>query len=225
MKDMKKTILRLGLLAASAFAGLSAAVAGDSVKYIVYDENGKSTEMTATDCEQLTGDNKAKDLEHKKWYYVKGNVTYDGTLNLGSGTAHADVHIILCDGAKLTVKGSGGHAAISVRYGTLHDDYLYIYGQKHQTGPYAVWQVAGCVLSWIVLVWFGVRVLRPFLLTAALPVGFTAAWILTAALTDDSGLWAVGAVLVAGGTVAGNAALVWVLRAFARRNHAGSAAP
>ena len=134
MKDTKKTILRLGLLAASAFAGLSAAVAGDSVKYIVYDENGKSTEMTATDCEQLTGDNKAKDLEHKKWYYVKGNVTYDGTLNLGSGTAHADVHIILCDGAKLTVKGSGGHAAISVRYGTLHDDYLYIYGQKHQTG-------------------------------------------------------------------------------------------
>lgn len=94
-----------------------------------------------------------------------------------------------------------------------------------QTGPYAVWQVAGCVLSWIVLAWFGVRALRPFLLTAALPVGFTAAWILTAVLTDDSGLWAVGAVLVAGGTVAGNAALVWVLRAFARRKHAGSAAP
>ncbi|MER1996704.1 MAG: hypothetical protein ABTA24_09440 [Arthrobacter sp.] len=93
-----------------------------------------------------------------------------------------------------------------------------------QTGPYEAWQVAGCVLSWIVLAWLGVRVLRPFLLTAALPVGFTAAWILTAALHDDSGLWAVGAILVAGGTLAGNAALVWVLRALTQRKHPGSAA-
>lgn len=93
-----------------------------------------------------------------------------------------------------------------------------------QTGPYEAWQVAGCVLSWTALVWLGVRVLRPFLLITALPAGFTAAWILTAALHDDSGLWAVGAVLVAGGTLAGNAVLVWVLRALTRRKRASSAA-
>ena len=86
-----------------------------------------------------------------------------------------------------------------------------------QTGPYEAWQVAGCVVTWIGLGWLGMKVLRPLLLIPALPVGFTAAWILTAARSDDSGLWAVGAILVAGGTLAGNALLVWVLRSVARR--------
>ncbi len=85
------------------------------------------------------------------------------------------------------------------------------------SGPYEAWQVAGCAVTWIVLVWMGVKVLRPLLLVPALPVGFTAAWILTAAPSDDSGLWGVGAILVAAGTLAGNALLVWVLRSMNRR--------
>lgn len=99
-------------------------------------------------------------------------------------------------------------------------------GTATQSGPYEAWQVAGCAVTWMVLAWLGVKVLRPFLLITALPVGFTAAWILTAALTDDSGLWAVGAILVAGGTLAGNAVLVWVLGSVARRRgkRRGSAA-
>ena len=90
-------------------------------------------------------------------------------------------------------------------------------GTEPQSGPYEAWQVVGCVMTWIVLTWLGKKVLRPLLLIPALPVGFTAAWILTAALSDDSGLWAVGAILVAAGTLAGNALLVWVMRAIDRR--------
>lgn len=90
-------------------------------------------------------------------------------------------------------------------------------GTEQQSGPYEAWQVAGCAVTWIVLVWMGVKVLRPLLLIPALPVGFTAAWILTAAPSDDSGLWGVGAILVAGGTLAANALLVWVLLSIERR--------
>jgi hypothetical protein len=98
---------------------------------------------------------------------------------------------------------------------------------SESSGPYESWQVAGCAVTWMVLAWMGVKVLRPLLLIPALPVGFTAAWMLTAALGDDSGLWAVGAILVAGGTLAGNALLVWVLRFVNRHREmrARSAAP
>lgn len=53
------------------------------------------------------------------WYTVSGNITIDGNVTLG-----ADTHIILCDGATLTVNG--------VIDGT--DDYykLYIYAQNGQ---------------------------------------------------------------------------------------------
>lgn len=81
-----------------------------------------------------------------------------------------------------------------------------------ETGPYEVWQVAGCVLSWIVLAWIGVRMLRPLLVALVLPAAFTAAFALTGAGSDDSGLWVVGAVLVALGSFAGTAVLVLLLR-------------
>ncbi|MEB7448728.1 hypothetical protein [Arthrobacter koreensis] len=63
---------------------------------------------------------------------------------------------------------------------------------SESSGPYESWQVAGCAVTWMVLAWMGVKVLRPLLLIPALPVGFTAAWMLTAAsaMTPDCGPWA-----------------------------------
>ena len=58
------------------------------------------------------------------WYTVSGEVTITGTVTLG-----ADTHLILCDGAKLTINGC--------LYGS--DMYkLHIYGQANQTGQLVV---------------------------------------------------------------------------------------
>ena len=84
-------------------------------------------------------------------------------------------------------------------------------------GPYEWWQVCACVLSWAVLAWAGTEVLKPAAVILVMPAAFTASWILSAALTDDSGLWGIGAVLVAVGTLAGNALIVGFLRLLLRR--------
>ena len=58
------------------------------------------------------------------WYTVSGEVTITGTVTLG-----ADTHLILCDGAKLTING--------FLYGS--DMYkLHIYGQANQSGQLVV---------------------------------------------------------------------------------------
>ncbi|MFR9774777.1 hypothetical protein ACL02O_01815 [Micromonospora sp. MS34] len=71
-------------------------------------------------------------------------------------------------------------------------------------GPYAVWQVAGCVLTLGVVATAGGWWLGPRLVTPVMAVAFTAAWTVHAASIDDSGLWAVGAGLVLIGTAAGS---------------------
>jgi hypothetical protein len=73
------------------------------------------------------------------------------------------------------------------------------------TGPYEPLQVAGCVLTLLVIAVMGGLLLRPWLVVVAMTVTFTVAWSLSAAAQDDSGLWAVGAVLVAVGMAAGTA--------------------
>jgi hypothetical protein len=50
----------------------------------------------------------------------------------------------------------------------------------------------------------------------AVPLPFTAAWTLHAASTDDSGLWAVGAILVLLGTLVGGTVVTAVTRALVR---------
>jgi hypothetical protein len=71
------------------------------------------------------------------------------------------------------------------------------------TGPYTTGQVAGCVVTLLVLAVLGSLLLRPWLTTVAMTVPFTAAWSVQAADADDTGLWLVGAVLLIVGMVAG----------------------
>lgn len=75
------------------------------------------------------------------------------------------------------------------------------------SGPYQAWQVIGCVVCLIAL-GVGATVRLPaWLVVPIMPIAFTAAWSWTAASADDSGLWAVGAMLVFVGMLAGTGAV------------------
>lgn len=78
------------------------------------------------------------------------------------------------------------------------------------SGPYESWQVIGCVASWIALGWVANKFVAPVIVIFAMPAGFTGAFAVTAA-SDESGLWMVGATLIALGTLAGTALLVAAL--------------
>ncbi|MEH0821821.1 MULTISPECIES: hypothetical protein [Micromonospora] len=71
------------------------------------------------------------------------------------------------------------------------------------SGPYAVWQVAAAVLSLAALAAVGGWWLNIWLVAPVMTVAFTVPWAVHAASTDDTGLWAVGAALVAIGTTIG----------------------
>lgn len=73
-----------------------------------------------------------------------------------------------------------------------------------RSGPYAVWQVAGCVLTLAVVAAAGGWWLSPWLVAPVMAVAFTVPWAVQAASIDGSGLWAVGATLVLIGTAAGS---------------------
>ncbi|MCC3298425.1 hypothetical protein [Arthrobacter caoxuetaonis] len=91
------------------------------------------------------------------------------------------------------------------------------------SGPYEWWQICACIVSWAVIAWAGTELLEPAVVIFLMPAAFTASWILSSALTDDSGLWAIGAVLVAAGTLAANALFVGLLRLlFRKRNRSGA---
>ncbi|GAA4576464.1 hypothetical protein GCM10023176_47890 [Micromonospora coerulea] len=85
------------------------------------------------------------------------------------------------------------------------------------TGPYAAWQVAGCVLTLALLAAVGGWLLGPWVVVPVMTVAFTVAWAAHAASTDDTGLWAVGAVLVLVGTAAGTAVVSVGARLLRRR--------
>jgi len=75
-----------------------------------------------------------------------------------------------------------------------------------QSGPYTTGQVAGCVLTLVVLLVAAVLLgVRPLVAAAAMTVAFTAAWTVQAGSTDESGLFVVGAILVFGGMAIGTA--------------------
>ncbi len=90
------------------------------------------------------------------------------------------------------------------------------------TGPYEAPQVIACVLVLIALVVVGTLATRAWVAVLAVAVPFTAAWTILAQATDDSGLWAVGALLVLGGTLAGGALVAAITRAVERRRAARS---
>lgn len=82
-------------------------------------------------------------------------------------------------------------------------------GLEH--GPYRGWQVAGCVLSLLViavLASWG----RHWWTVLLLPPSFALAWSLTAAAEDVTGLWAVGALVVLLGTTVGTLVVLGVTR-------------
>ncbi len=64
------------------------------------------------------------------------------------------------------------------------------------SGPYEVWQVVGCGLT-LVLIAAGASLwTHPWLVAATLTLSFALVWSVQAASSDDSGLWAVGALLL-----------------------------
>lgn len=88
------------------------------------------------------------------------------------------------------------------------------------TGPYAPWQVAGCVLTLALITAVGGWQLSPWLVVTIMTAAFTVAWAENAAATDGSGLWVVGAVLVLIGMAAGTTVVslgAWLVRQ--RRTH------
>jgi len=85
------------------------------------------------------------------------------------------------------------------------------------TGPYEAWQVVGCVVSLVAVTVLAVRALGGRRAVATVAVTFTAAWVATQAPRDDSGLWAVGALLVLLGTTAGAGVVALVVGARRRR--------
>ncbi|MBG0568696.1 hypothetical protein [Actinoplanes aureus] len=65
------------------------------------------------------------------------------------------------------------------------------------SGPYEVWQVAGCALSLLVLL-LGALMLRlsPVSTSAALTLAFTAVWTVDAASSETTGLYGVGTLML-----------------------------
>jgi len=84
------------------------------------------------------------------------------------------------------------------------------------SGPYGPVQVIACVVALVALVVIGTVLLPAWLAVLGVALPFTAAWSYQAAATDDSGLWAVGAVLVLLGTLVGGTVVAAVTRRLVR---------
>jgi hypothetical protein len=83
------------------------------------------------------------------------------------------------------------------------------------SGPYQVWQIVGCVCSLAVVAVVAASLVPPWLVPPTMTLAFTACWTWQAATGDDSGLWAVGAVLVFFATAVGSimaTTVGWLLR-------------
>ncbi|WP_243884684.1 hypothetical protein [Cellulomonas fengjieae] len=90
------------------------------------------------------------------------------------------------------------------------------------SGPYEAWQVLGCVLSLAAVVALGSLVLGPWWTVLTVTVAFTIAFSVTAS-SDETGLWGVGALLVAFGVAAGSTVLAMIMKAVASRRRARAA--
>ena len=87
-------------------------------------------------------------------------------------------------------------------------EYHYNAATGETGGPYQLWQGVGAFFYGLVVVALAHRLLHFVVALLVLPASFTLAWISTASSMDTSGLWAVGAVLVAVGTTVGSAVLL-----------------
>ncbi|WP_159616547.1 hypothetical protein [Arthrobacter zhaoguopingii] len=92
-------------------------------------------------------------------------------------------------------------------------EYQYDESTGEMAGPYAIWQGVGAFLCGIVVAGLAYRLLPFGVALLILPVSFTLAWIGTAAVNDVTGLWMIGAVLVAFGTTLGALVLLGIAAA------------
>jgi hypothetical protein len=102
-------------------------------------------------------------------------------------------------------------------------DHQYQIVDGEPTGPYEAWQVAGCVLT-LLAVFVGALLLRvrAWAAAAALVLAFTIAWTAQASGEDESGMYAVGALFLLVGLIAGTtlvSAVVLPLRASWQAKH------
>lgn len=74
------------------------------------------------------------------------------------------------------------------------------------SGPYETWQVAGCAVSLLILLVAALRAgVRPVPASAALTLGFTAAWTNDAARAGGPNLFLIGTFMLLGGLSIGSA--------------------
>jgi len=90
------------------------------------------------------------------------------------------------------------------------------------SGPYEAWQVVGCVVTLAALAVLAGLLGRPGLAVGVIPVVVTSLWSRDAAVRDDSGLWVVGAVLLACGLLTGVAAVASLADGVRRRRAGGT---
>jgi hypothetical protein len=89
------------------------------------------------------------------------------------------------------------------------------------SGPYSTGQVAGCVLTLLVLLVAAVLLRVHWLAAAAsMTVAFTGAWTADAASKDVTGLFGVGAILVFAGMAAGTVLIGMLTAVVGRRRPA-----
>ncbi|MCZ2823187.1 MULTISPECIES: hypothetical protein [unclassified Modestobacter] len=72
------------------------------------------------------------------------------------------------------------------------------------SGPYETWQVVGCLLTLLAAAVLAGWVQRPLVAALAVTVPFTLCWTVDAALQDETGLFLVGALLIAVGLFLGS---------------------
>ena len=83
------------------------------------------------------------------------------------------------------------------------DEYQVDPGTGISSGPYEAWQVIGCVLTLLVAAVLAGVAARPAVAALAVTVPFTVWWSVSAARSDDTGLFLVGALLIAVGLYLG----------------------
>ena len=115
----------IGTLSTDQINAMAGKTLQPAVTYI--DENGQEQSKNLSDVtiiESSDGNVKLGNIDVERWYAVSGNVTINGQLNF----IDKNVHLILCDGASLTVNCATMYA-IWTTSGNLT-----IYGQSAQSG-------------------------------------------------------------------------------------------
>ncbi|GAA1582289.1 hypothetical protein [Actinoplanes couchii] len=102
-------------------------------------------------------------------------------------------------------------------------EYQFDAATNSYSGPYEIWQVVGCGLSLVILLVGALLAgTREVAAAAALTVGFTVAWTIGAARTDQTGLFAVGAVMVFLGLAAASGLIAAIMFGIRDRRSPGA---